>query len=135
MGLPMGLRFRGRSVEAGSTCLCHSRRQVLAGAGAVVAAALLPTVGRGQVASPAVRSIDVHHHIYPPRYQADNYPRIVENIGPGSAAVSANWSAPRAVEKMDQAGVAVAINSISSPGVWFDDGEAGRGRARECNEF
>jgi predicted TIM-barrel fold metal-dependent hydrolase len=135
MGLPMGLRFRGRSFGAGSDCVCHSRRQVLAGAGAAVAAALLPAVARGQVASPAVRSIDVHHHIYPPRYQADNFQRIVENIGPGSAAVSANWSPSRAVEKMDQAGVAVAINSMSSPGVWFDDGEAGRVRARECNEF
>ena len=36
---------------------------------------------------------------------------------------------------MDQAGVATAINSMLSPGVWFDDGAAGRSRARECNEF
>jgi predicted TIM-barrel fold metal-dependent hydrolase len=135
MGRQIGLRFRGQSFGGGSTCVCHSRRQVLAGLGAAAAATLLPAVARGQVASPAVRSIDVHHHIYPPRYQADNYQRFVENTGPGSAAVSASWSLSRAVEKMDQAGVAVAINSISSPGVWFDDGEAGRVRARECNEF
>jgi predicted TIM-barrel fold metal-dependent hydrolase len=135
MGRQIGLRFRGQSFGGGSTCVCHSRRQVLAGLGAAAAATLLPAVADAQVASPAVRSIDVHHHIYPPRYQAENYQRFVENTGPGSAAVSANWSISRAVEKMDQAGVGVAINSISSPGVWFDDGEAGRVRARECNEF
>ena len=28
-----------------------------------------------------------------------------------------------------------AINSISTPGVWFDDGDAARIRARECNDF
>jgi predicted TIM-barrel fold metal-dependent hydrolase len=135
MGRQIGLRFRGQSFGGGSTCVCHSRRQVLAGLGAAAAATLLPSVADAQVASPAVRSIDVHHHIYPPRYQAENYQRFVENTGPGSAAVSANWSISRALEKMDQAGVGVAINSISSPGVWFDDGEAGRVRARECNEF
>ena len=31
---------------------------------------------------------------------------------------------------MDQAGVATAINSMTSPGVWFEDGEAARGRTR-----
>jgi 6-methylsalicylate decarboxylase len=40
-----------------------------------------------------------------------------------------------AIEKMDQAGVGTAINSISTPGVWFDDGNAARIRARECNDF
>lgn len=37
---------------------------------------------------------------------------------------------------MDKAGIATAINSLSSPGVWFGDGaEPARARARECNEF
>jgi predicted TIM-barrel fold metal-dependent hydrolase len=84
---------------------------------------------------PGPRIIDVHHHIYPPRYRADNYERIVKDIGPGPASHSVNWSPRGAVDKMDQVGVATAFNSMSSPGVWFDDGAAGRARARECNEF
>jgi predicted TIM-barrel fold metal-dependent hydrolase len=36
---------------------------------------------------------------------------------------------------MDRAGVATAINSMTSPGVWFEDGDAARARARVCNEF
>jgi predicted TIM-barrel fold metal-dependent hydrolase len=99
------------------------------------AASLWPAAAPGQVASPAVRTIDVHHHISPPRYLTDNYERIVKDLGPGAASFAANWSPGSAVERMDQAGVATAINSMTSPGVWFDDGEAGRARARVCNEF
>ena len=46
-----------------------------------------------------------------------------------------SWSPRSAVDNMDQAGVATAINSMTSPGVWFEDGDAARGRARTCNEF
>ena len=37
---------------------------------------------------------------------------------------------------MDKAGIATAIVSMTSPGVWFDDGnDAARTRARICNEY
>jgi predicted TIM-barrel fold metal-dependent hydrolase len=37
---------------------------------------------------------------------------------------------------MDEAGIATAIVSMTSPGVWFDDGaDPARTRARVCNEF
>ena len=136
MSSRLGLRYRGHTSGSVPNCACHSRREVLAGIGAIgAAAALCPAPASGQVASPAVRTIDVHHHIYPPRYQADSYQQIAKDLGPRGASISANWSPGSAIERMDRAGVATAINSVTSPGVWFNDGEAGRARSRVCNEF
>lgn len=131
----LGLRYRGRSLGNISTCACHSRRDFLAGVGAIGAAAILAPAGaRAEVAGPALGTVDVHHHIYPPRYLSDNLERIAKDIGP-VASRAQSWSPRGAVEKMDQAGVATAINSMTSPGVWFEDGDAARARARVCNEF
>jgi predicted TIM-barrel fold metal-dependent hydrolase len=112
------------------------RRDVLAGLATGVASALQwPTRGWAQAASPTLRIIDTHHHIYPPGFTRDNLQRIVDDIGVAPASLYTSWSPRSALDKMDQAGVATAINSMSSPGVWFGDGDAGRSRARECNEF
>jgi len=136
MGLEPGLRYRGQKVGSLSNCSCYSRRDFLAGLGAIGAtAALWPAPTAGQVASPAVRTVDVHHHLYPPRYRTETYERFAEQAGPGVAQISLKWTPDGALEKMDQAGVATAINSLSTPGVWFDDGDAGRARSRECNEY
>jgi hypothetical protein len=83
----------------------------------------------------APRIIDTHHHFYPPRYTQENLARIQGEIGRFPASAFLNWTPRIAIERMDQAGVATAICSITTPGVWFDDGEAARGRARDCNEF
>jgi 6-methylsalicylate decarboxylase len=129
-----GLRYRGRKFGNVPNCVCHSRRAVLAGLGATAASSfLLSTVAIAQVESPSARSVDVHHHLYPPRYKTETYERIAKETR--LAPVTLNWSPGGAIEKMDQAGVGTAINSISTPGVWFDDGDAARIRARECNDF
>src|SRR5579863_8479153 len=131
----LGLRYRGETSAGAASCTCHSRRSVIAGIGALGAAALLPKTVEAQVASPAVRTIDVHHHLFPPRYREETYDRLVREVGPVLAPISRNWTPANAIEKMDSAGVATAINSVSTPGVWLDGGEAGRARARECNEY
>ena len=134
MSSQSGLRYRGQSVGKVVNCACHSRRTVLAGLGAVGATApLWPAAASGQIASPAVRTVDVHHHLYSPRYRTESYERLAKETR--LAPVTLKWSPSSAIEKMDQAGVGTAINSISTPGVWFDDGDAARVRARECNEF
>jgi predicted TIM-barrel fold metal-dependent hydrolase len=51
------------------------------------------------------------------------------------ASAYQSWTPDLAIEHMDKAGIASAITSITSPGIWFDDGEADRSRARDCNEF
>ena len=131
----LGLRYRGETFTGAANCTCHSRRAVIAGIASVGASALFPRTLEAQVAAPAVGTIDVHHHLFPPRYRAETYDRLVKEVGPGMAPVSKNWTPAGAIEKMDLAGVATAINSVSTPGVWFDDGEAGRARSRECNEY
>jgi 6-methylsalicylate decarboxylase len=131
-----GLRYRGQSLGGGTSCECHSRRGFLAGIAAVgAAAALRPIAAGAEAASPAARAVDVHHHIYPPQYLAENLERITKDLGAGLASRIKNWSVAGTIEKMDQAGVATAINSMTTPAVWFDDGAAARARSRLCNEF
>ena len=130
----LGLRYRGQTFGTAPACACHSRRAFLTGAAAIGAAAVLsPAVARAEPAS-ALHTVDVHHHIYPPRYLSENFEHILKDLGPYASRIQ-NWSPQSAVEKMDQAGVATAINSMTSPGVWFEDGDAARARARVCNEF
>jgi predicted TIM-barrel fold metal-dependent hydrolase len=45
------------------------------------------------------------------------------------------WTVERSLEDMDKAGVATAITSITTPGVWIGDDEQGRRVARECNDY
>jgi 6-methylsalicylate decarboxylase len=131
----LGLRYRGQSFGNASACACHSRRAFLTGVAAAGAAAVLsPAVARAETASPAPRTVDVHHHIFPPRYLTDNFDQIAKSIGAFASKVH-DWSPRSAIDNMGQAGVATAINSMTSPGVWFEDGDAARARARVCNEF
>src|SRR5262245_26734331 len=80
--------------------------------------------------------VDTHHHIYPPRYATANLRRIMEDSG-GALPPSAftNWSPRLALEQMDKAGVRSAVASMTSPGIWWNNGEEGRSWARDCNEF
>jgi predicted TIM-barrel fold metal-dependent hydrolase len=82
------------------------------------------------------RIIDTHHHIYPPTFTRENLERIVGDSMTFPASVFTGWTPQFALEQMDKAGIATAIASMTSPGVWFDDGvEKARARARDCNEF
>ena len=46
-----------------------------------------------------------------------------------------NWTPRYSLDQMDQQGVATAIGSMTSPGIWFGDNAAGRQNARDCNEY
>ena len=76
--------------------------------------------------------IDVHHHIVPTQYV-----EALKAVGIEAAhgAGLPQWSPTRAIEVMEQNGIAVAITSISSPGVYFGDATFARDLARRCNEF
>ncbi len=76
--------------------------------------------------------IDVHHHIVPAKYVA-----ALKGIGIEAAhgAGFPKWSPAMALDVMDRNGIAAAITSISSPGVYFGDANFARDLARRCNEF
>jgi predicted TIM-barrel fold metal-dependent hydrolase len=111
-----------------------SRRQFLAGLGAVGAASMLP--------APAVRAqsartvIDTHHHYYPPAYKKRWEDYETARKIPAFPAAKA-WTPAKSIEVMDQAGVRTAVVSLAStPGVWFDAGaEQAAATVRECQDF
>ena len=73
--------------------------------------------------------IDVHHHILPPFYVA-----ALERIGITSATGFSlpKWSPEKALAIMDTHGIATAITSISTPGVYFKDSSFSRDLTRRC---
>jgi predicted TIM-barrel fold metal-dependent hydrolase len=117
-------------------CHCHqsSRRDVLA---MLPAAAAVVMCGGGALAqSGGPRIIDTHHHIYPPKYVGPNLDRLLRDANVLPATAYTSWTPQFALEQMDKAGIAASLVSMTSPGVWFDDGaDPARQRARICNEF
>jgi 6-methylsalicylate decarboxylase len=137
---PQGHR-KTRQIAHGLGCACHaplaytglSRRALLAGAGALGAASLLPS---GVTRAQADRVIDTHHHFYPPAYQkawldwedARKLPHFPTQV---------TWTREHAIEELDKNGVATAVLSVAStPGTWFGlDADGAQKMARICNDY
>jgi predicted TIM-barrel fold metal-dependent hydrolase len=81
------------------------------------------------------RRIDVHHHFWPQRYMLEEQQRNpgYTHSSTGKARLL-SWTAEQAIEVMDAQGIACAIGSISTPGVWFGDVPASRRLSRDWNE-
>jgi aminocarboxymuconate-semialdehyde decarboxylase len=76
-------------------------------------------------------TIDVHHHILPDFFwSATN-----EADKPVGGIAPPPWSKDSALSFIDDAGIDVAITSISTPGVHMGDDFAARDLARRVNEF
>jgi 6-methylsalicylate decarboxylase len=116
-------------------CAPPTRRQFVAGAGALGAAAILPAgFVRGQGAGGRV--IDTHFHYFPPTYlQAQTEFEGKRNIQPNTAVTG--WTHSKALEELDKSGVRTAVLSLAStPGTWFDvDAPAASRMARLCQDF
>jgi predicted TIM-barrel fold metal-dependent hydrolase len=82
-----------------------------------------------------LRIIDTHHHIYPPRYVAQNLQRLLDDATLLPASAYQSWTPGLALEQMDKAEIQSAVTSITSPGIWFEGDTGARARARDCNEF
>lgn len=110
-----------------------SRRQFVAGmAGAAAAAATGlngPTEALAQSTDTKPYRIDVHHHLSPPSFIAA---AVANNFGDGPLR---KWTPESSLADMEKAGIAVAMLSVTQPGVNFTSGEAARKLVRECNEY
>jgi predicted TIM-barrel fold metal-dependent hydrolase len=75
------------------------------------------------------RRIDVHQHIWPPKYvslaKESNVTIIPAN----------GWTVDKALDDMDRSGTAAALTSITAPGLWFGNKDISRQAARESNEY
>jgi predicted TIM-barrel fold metal-dependent hydrolase len=76
---------------------------------------------------PDPHRIDVHHHIVSPLF--------VEEMRERLQPPTLNWTPERSLEDMDRAGVATAITSVTTPGVWIGDDKQGRRLARDSNDY
>ena len=124
-----------RELDLRSEDLSLSRRKVLgmlsaAGAGMALSQRLF-----AQSAGNGPRIIDTHHHIFPPAFTARNLKRMTDDSPTFPGSFYTNWSPRYSLEQMDRNGVATAIGSMTSPGVWFGNNEEGRKNARDCNEY
>jgi predicted TIM-barrel fold metal-dependent hydrolase len=79
--------------------------------------------------------IDVHHHIVPPFYLAENRERIAGARGGQITPAWLEWSPEAALREMDTHGVETAVLSLSSPGVWFGDVAGARLTTRRANDY
>jgi 6-methylsalicylate decarboxylase len=112
-----------------------SRRDVIAGLGAMAAGAAIGAPSWAQTAG-GPRIIDTPPQTYPPKYVGSSLDRILKDSSALPASAFTSWTPQTALEQMEKAGIATALVSMTSPGIWFDDGnDPARIRARVCNEF
>ncbi len=112
-----------------------SRRKILGMMSAVTAGVALGPRSIAQSIAAGPRIIDTHHHIFPPAFTARNLKRMTDDSPTFPGSFYTNWTPRYSLEQMDQNGVATAIGSMTSPGVWFGNNEEGRRNARDCNEY
>jgi 6-methylsalicylate decarboxylase len=75
-------------------------------------------------------TVDTHHHILP-----DFFWQATEGDDPVGGIAPPPWSRASALSFLDDAGIDVAVTSISTPGVHTGDDDAARLLARRCNDL
>lgn len=76
-------------------------------------------------------TIDTHHHILP-----DFFWQATENANaPVGGLAPLQWSKEASISFMDDAGIDVAVVSLSTPGVHTGDSAKALALTRRCNEF
>ncbi|MFX1339646.1 MAG: amidohydrolase family protein [Promethearchaeota archaeon] len=78
------------------------------------------------------QKIDVHHHIVPKEYL-----KALASVGVKNAVGEPfpQWDIENTLSFMDRQGIALALTSISAPGIFFGDSDFTQKLARQCNEI
>lgn len=82
----------------------------------------------------APHRIDVHHHFVPQIYKNALIALGSACPAPGYQPPIAHWTVERSLDEMDEAGIATAMISVTTPGIHFGDDAAARKLARQCND-
>ena len=126
----------GKELDFRSAASGISRRKVLGMLSAIGAGMMVgPGASIAQTVAKGPQIIDTHHHIFPPKFTARNLKHMLDDSPTFPGSFYSNWTPHYSLEQMNQNGVATAIGSMTSPGVWFGDNEEGRRNARDCNEY
>jgi predicted TIM-barrel fold metal-dependent hydrolase len=81
------------------------------------------------------RRIDVHQHIYPPRFTKRMIDELVADSPDFPRHMYLDWSPEQALAMMEAHEIDTVMVSLTSPGLWFGDAGAAREAAREFNEL
>jgi predicted TIM-barrel fold metal-dependent hydrolase len=120
-----------------------SRRSFLQGVAAAGAGALLPRIPLW-AQKPAIDAhvIDCHHHFASPAYlkalgpKEGHIPRgFTTNLTWVHGTTTTEYSPAKDLEENTRQGVATAMLSCTTPGIWFGDPEETRHLARDMNDF
>jgi 6-methylsalicylate decarboxylase len=76
-------------------------------------------------------TIDTHHHMLPDFFWRETN----DSHAPVGGLAPLKWSKEAMISFMDDAGIDVAVMSVSTPGVHLGDSKKARSLARRCNEF
>ena len=115
---------------AAPCCCGPTRRHLLGALAGTVLAGAASAGGRPAAAQPAApHRVDVHHHLTPPAYLA-----ALAGTGAPVSPPAVGWSLAKSLDDMDRAGVATAMLSVTTPGLWLD-GPPAATLARACNEY
>ena len=121
----------GCSAKTDSPVSRPTRREIVAGlAGLGTGVFLLDGKITAQTSGVSRRRFDLHHHFGSP-----NWIRIVNDMKAAGYQRWQTYSPVKAIEEMDQGGVAMSFLSLTTPGVWFGFTDDTRKLAREQNEF
>jgi len=82
----------------------------------------------------APHRIDVHHHFVPQIYKDALTALGSACPAPGYQPPIAHWTEQRSLDQMDEAGIASAIVSVTTPGIHFGNDAAAQKLARQCND-
>jgi 6-methylsalicylate decarboxylase len=140
--IDLALECAPASVQTGWENAMQNRRQFVSGMGATALAALADCrtgytkaiLAEGPPAGKA-NLIDVHQHFVPPFYVSEHREHIAAAAGGRTHPAYLSWTVEHAIEAMDKNGVATAVLSLTTPGVWFGDVHAAAQLARKVNEY
>lgn len=127
-----------RANSSRSETFGRSRREFLTTVAAFGLTSVAPVgklIALTAASSTKLSLIDVHHHIVPPFYLAENRDRIVAAGGGRMNPAFLSWTPELMIAAMNKSGVSTAVLSLAPVAFWYGDREAAARMSRRVNEY